>query len=62
MRGAASARNNRIELTVGGTPIDLRRVVAIDKPAVRVTYELEEITKPDLGEILDGFLKRRTAK
>ncbi len=39
-----------------GTPIDLRRVVKIKKPSVRVRYELAEITKPGLKEILEGFL------
>ena len=34
------------------TPIDLNRLVKIKKPTVRVKYELEEITKPDLKEIL----------
>ncbi|MBL7073711.1 GTPase [candidate division KSB1 bacterium] len=34
------------------TPIDLRRVIEIGKPTVRVTYELEEIGKPDLKDIL----------
>jgi len=38
-----------------GTPIDLRRVVAFDKPAVRVTYELAERGKPDLSEVLGPF-------
>ncbi len=44
------------DAVVIGTPIDLRRVVKIDRPAVRVTYELEETTRPDLREILAGFL------
>jgi predicted GTPase len=43
---------------VVGTPIDLRRVVKIRKPTVRVRYELAEITKPDLKEILEGFLSK----
>jgi len=38
-----------------GTPIDLRRVIKINKPSVRVSYSLAEITKPDLGEILTDF-------
>jgi predicted GTPase len=42
-----------------GTPIDLRRVLKINKPSVRVQYELDEIGKPDLEEILKGFPKRR---
>jgi predicted GTPase len=37
---------------VVGTPIDLARVVKIDKPHTRVTYELEETSKPDLAEIV----------
>jgi predicted GTPase len=37
------------------TPIDLRRVVRIDKPALRVGYELQEIGKPDLAEVLARF-------
>lgn len=41
-----------------GTPIDLRRVVKIKKPSIRVRYELAEITKPDLKEILEAFLTK----
>jgi len=35
-----------------GTPIDLRRVVKINKPATRVRYELQEIGKPDLEDMI----------
>ncbi len=36
-----------------GTPIDLRRLVNFGKkPAVRVSYELQEIGKPDLADAL----------
>ena len=41
-----------------GTPIDLSRVVKITKPSTRVTYELQEKGKPDLGDVIDGFLDR----
>jgi predicted GTPase len=37
------------------TPIDLRRIVKIDKPALRVRYELQEIGKPDLEDVLSRF-------
>ena len=47
------------DAVVIGTPIDLRRVISIDKPSVRVTYVLEETTKPDLPELLQGMLKRK---
>ena len=37
------------------TPIDLRRVITIGKKALRVGYELQEIGKPDLEEVLARF-------
>jgi predicted GTPase len=42
-----------------GTPIDLRRICKIKRPSVRVRYELQEIGKPDLADLLDGFGKKR---
>ncbi|MEI6669920.1 MAG: cyclic 2,3-diphosphoglycerate synthase [Acidobacteriota bacterium] len=42
-----------------GTPIDLNRLITIRKPTVRVSYELQEIGKPDLMDVLKPFLKRR---
>jgi predicted GTPase len=45
-----------------GTPIDLRRILKVPKPAVRVRYEMQEVTKPTLREILRslpiGILKK----
>ncbi len=35
-----------------GTPIDLRRIMKLTKPAVRVRYEIREVTRPTLDEIL----------
>jgi predicted GTPase len=40
-----------------GTPIDLRRVIKVNKPTVRVKYELQVIGPVCLEEILDDFLK-----
>ena len=40
-----------------GTPINLKRVVKLRKPAVRVFYELEEIGTPDLRSLLSEFVK-----
>jgi predicted GTPase len=41
-----------------GTPIDLTRLVKIDKPCLRVTYSLEEIGTPTLATIIDDFVAR----
>ena len=40
-----------------GTPIDLRKVLHIEKPSVRVTYDLKEIGKPTVAEVLTPFMK-----
>jgi predicted GTPase len=40
------------DLVLIGTPIDLRRVIELDKPALRVTYRLEEIGEPTLASVL----------
>ena len=40
------------DLVLIGTPIDLRRVIELDKPALRVTYRLEEIGEPTLATVL----------
>ena len=45
------------DLVLVGSPIDIRRVIKIDKPALRVRYELEEIGEPTIKQILDEFLK-----
>jgi predicted GTPase len=42
----------KCDSVVLGTPIDLRRIMNIRKPAVRVRYEIRETTKPTLDEIL----------
>jgi len=41
-----------VDLVIIGTPIDLNRVMKIKKPNQRVRYELQEIGKPTLEEIL----------
>ena len=41
------------DLVLIATPIDLRRTIHFVKPALRVTYELQEIGKPDLDDALD---------
>ena len=45
------------DLVLIGSPIDIRRVIEVDKPSMRVGYELEEIGKPELGSVLDELLK-----
>ncbi|WP_035268084.1 cyclic 2,3-diphosphoglycerate synthase [Desulfitibacter alkalitolerans] len=43
------------DVVVIGTPIDLRRLINIEKPAIRVRYELQEIGEPNL----EGLLRQK---
>ena len=40
------------DLVLIGTPIDLRRLIELDKPALRVTYKLQEMGEPTLKGVL----------
>ncbi|KYH37329.1 MAG: GTPase-like protein [Candidatus Bathyarchaeota archaeon B23] len=40
-----------------GTPSHLERFLRLNKPVVHVTFELRELIKPDLEDILANFLK-----
>ena len=40
------------DLVIIATPIDLRRVLKINRPTQRVRYELQEIGQPTLQEVL----------
>jgi predicted GTPase len=50
--------NTDCDVVVSATPIDITRLVKVNKPIVRVKYELEEIGYPKLKNILEekGFL------
>ena len=41
-----------------GTPIDLSRIINIKKPFTRVYYDLQEIGKPDMEDVINEFLRK----
>jgi predicted GTPase len=47
-------RRSDADLVLIGTPIDLRRVVEFDRPALRVTYRLQELGEPTLAQLLEA--------
>jgi predicted GTPase len=49
---AETIRRVPVDVVVVASPIDLRRLVPLDKPAVRVTYELQEVGEPTLTDVL----------
>ncbi len=50
--------NAECDSVIIGTPIDLNRIININKPSTRVYYDLQEIGYPDLGVILEDFLEK----
>lgn len=47
-----------VDLVIIGTPIDLNRIVKINKPSQRVRYELQEIGQPTLEDLLKAKFGR----
>jgi predicted GTPase len=50
------------DLVLVATPIDLTRAIKLDKPNLRVTYEVEELTKPGLIETLVEFSQKHESQ
>lgn len=48
-----------VDMVIIGTPIDLKRLVQINKPAQRVRYELQEIGQPTLADLLVQRLAKK---
>jgi predicted GTPase len=51
--------NTDCDSVIIGTPIDLNRLVKINKPTTRVYYDLQEIGEPDLKQVLGEFVKKQ---
>lgn len=48
----ATIANADVDLIISGTPIDITRVIKVNKPMQRVRYELQEIGSPNLEDLL----------
>ena len=54
----ATINRTECDAVVIGTPIDLSRIIDIEKPTTRVYYNLQEIGRPNLVEVLDEFTEK----
>ena len=52
-------RASGADTVLNGTPTDLKKIIKIDIPVARVTYDLREVGKPDLGSVLEAFFSQR---
>ena len=48
---------NRVpcDLVVVATPVDLARIISVNKPCIRIGYEIDELTRPGLTDLLQEF-------
>jgi predicted GTPase len=58
---AVTIRNTPADLVLIATPIDLRRLIDLEKPALRVGYELQELGEPTLDDVLRRFARAADA-
>jgi predicted GTPase len=54
----ATINATECDAVIIGTPIDLNRIIKIEKPNTRVYYNLQEIGRPNLDMVLDDFVKK----
>jgi predicted GTPase len=54
----ATINRTDCDSVVIGTPIDLSRIIKINKPFTRVYYNLQEIGRPNLDGVLEDFIKK----
>jgi len=58
----ATINASDVDLVIIGTPIDLTRIIKINKPSQRVRYELQEIGRPTLEDILKKMFGKTSRK
>jgi len=58
----ATINNTPCDAVVIATPIDLSRIVKINKPTVKIGYELQEIGRPTLEDVLNDFIAKFNLK
>ncbi|MDP6923378.1 MAG: cyclic 2,3-diphosphoglycerate synthase [Candidatus Scalindua sp.] len=44
------------DTVITGTPIDLGKIIRINKPTIRANYELQETSKPDLKSLITDYI------
>ena len=55
----ATINNIDCDAVIIGTPIDLSRVIKINKPTARINYDLKEVDGPSLDTVLTDFINKR---
>ncbi|MDH5683925.1 MAG: cyclic 2,3-diphosphoglycerate synthase [candidate division WOR-3 bacterium] len=48
------------DLVIAATPVNLTRILKVNKPMVNVEYRLKEISRPDIEDVVTEFLNKKT--
>jgi predicted GTPase len=51
-------KNVKCDIILNGSPIDLSKLVKVDKPIIKVTYDIEAIDTPTIESVLDEFVAK----
>ena len=51
-------KNVKCDIILNGSPIDLSKLVKVDKPIIKVTYDIEAIGTPTIESVLDEFVAK----
>lgn len=54
--------NTPCDVVLIATPIDLNRIIKINKPCVKIGYELQDFGKPDIEDVLCNFIEKHNLK
>ncbi|MHA2282208.1 MAG: cyclic 2,3-diphosphoglycerate synthase [Promethearchaeota archaeon] len=54
--------NAECDLIIDGSPIDLEKLIKVNKPIVRVTYDIQPIGSPSIEDVLEEFIQKQLNK
>jgi predicted GTPase len=59
---SATINGTACDSIIVATPVDLGRLIRLPKAHCRVRYDLEEISRPDLGDVIAIFLQTHSLR
>ncbi len=48
----------KADIILNGSPIDLKKLVNVNKPIVKVSYDIEPVKEPTIEKVLDDFIQK----
>jgi len=51
-------KNVKCDIILNGSPIDLSKLINVNKPIIKVSYDVEAIGTPSIESVLDDFLSK----